>query len=368
MREWTFAPLFTATFAALGLSGGVAFADTAPRVSEPKVHDNLAIYLVHGPSAPGPVPLTLQEAIVSGHVLVNETGNVNELTIENSGTAEIFIQAGDIVKGGKQDRVLTVSMVLQPKSGKVPIASYCVEQGRWTGRGKEDVARFNSANEAMPSRMALLAMSAPPAKPAAPPPSAAAPSNGTTQRFLGADAVGSDTSTRQHKVWGEVARMQDKLKSGLGGEAVAAAQSATSLQLSLENEKLKAAREGYIKALQPAGEAGDDVIGYIVAINGEITSANIYPSNGLFRKMWGKQLAASVTEAIGERDKKTAEGKPAPLPKSAEAFLAAAEGGKAETRATVAGMQQETRDAERSLYNETKRSDGRWIYRNYLAK
>ncbi|MDX2201375.1 MAG: DUF6569 family protein [Hyphomicrobiaceae bacterium] len=344
----------------------MAYADPAPRISEPKVHENLAIYLVHGPSAPGPVPLTLQEAIVTGKVVVNETGNVNELTIENTGASEIFIQAGDIVKGGKQDRVLTVSMVLQPSSGKVPIASYCVEQGRWTGRGKEDVARFNSANEAMPSRSALLAMVAP-AKPAEPAREAVSRES-SARRAQAVESGGSDTSTRQRKVWTEVARTQDKLRSGLGGETVAAAQSATSLQLSLENDKLKSAREAYIKALQPAGESGDDIVGYIVAINGEITSANVYPSNGLFRKMWAKQLAASVTEAIGERDRKGPEVKPAPQPHTAEEFLAAAEKGKAEVRATLAGMQQETRDADKSLYNETKRADGRWIYRNYLAK
>lgn len=361
MRVWTFAPLFTATFAAAGLTGGLALADPAARISEPKVHENLAVYFVHGASAPGPVPLTLQEAIAAGNVVVNETGQVNELTIENAGANEVFVQAGDIVKGGKQDRVLTVSMMLKPNSGKVPIASFCVEQGRWTGRGKEDIARFNSANEAMPSRSALLAMVAPPAKPAGPTPEPSA------RRVLGQETGSLDTSTRQSKVWSEVARTQDKLRSGLGGEPVAAAQSATSLQLSLENEKLKGAREGYIKALQAAGETGEDIVGYVVAINGEITTANIYPSNGLFRKMWAKQLAASVTEAIGERDKQP-EAKPAPEAKAAEEFLSAAEKGKPEERATVAGMRQETRDAPKALYNETKRDDGKWVYRNYLAK
>ena len=49
------------------------------------------------------------------------------------------MQSGDIVKGGQQDRVLTVSLMLPPKSGRIPIASFCVEQGRWPARGKEDV-------------------------------------------------------------------------------------------------------------------------------------------------------------------------------------------------------------------------------------
>ena len=46
------------------------------------------------------------------------------------------------MKGGRQDRVVTVSFLLPPKSGKVPLASFCVEQGRWSARGTEKSAHF----------------------------------------------------------------------------------------------------------------------------------------------------------------------------------------------------------------------------------
>src|SRR5436190_17919166 len=131
------------------------------RVTGPVVHENLAIYLVHGKSAVGPVPLTLEDALTKGSVKVHETGNVNELQIENLGTGEVFVQSGDIVKGGQQDRVLTVSLLLPPRSGRIPIASFCVEQGRWTARGKEDVKTFATASAVVPSREAKIAMKAP---------------------------------------------------------------------------------------------------------------------------------------------------------------------------------------------------------------
>ena len=131
MRYISAAPLAAATFAAIGACGGAALADPSPRISGPHVHENLAIYFVHGQGAAGPVPLTLQEGLAKGNVQVVETGRVNELQIENTGGEEVFIQAGDIVKGGKQDRVLTVSLLLPANSGRVPIASFCVEQGRW---------------------------------------------------------------------------------------------------------------------------------------------------------------------------------------------------------------------------------------------
>src|SRR5262244_2706714 len=161
MRLWSVAPVAAAAFAALGVQSGPALAEQGVRLSGPHAHDNLAIYFVHGPSAAGPVPLTLAEAVAKGVVEVIETGRVNDLEIENRGSEQVFVQAGDIVKGGKQDRVLTVSFLLPAKSGRLPIASYCVEQGRWSARGAEDQKRFSSAGEAMPSRSALLAMAAP---------------------------------------------------------------------------------------------------------------------------------------------------------------------------------------------------------------
>ena len=81
--------------AALGADNADAY-----RVSEPVVNGNLAIYFVHGPSRGGPVPLTLEEALTRKVVEVRETGQVNVLEIENTGGEDVFIQAGDIVKGG----------------------------------------------------------------------------------------------------------------------------------------------------------------------------------------------------------------------------------------------------------------------------
>lgn len=366
MRLWTFAPFFTATFAAAGLAASVAHADQTPRIAEPAVHDNLAIYFLRGASAPGPVPLTLKEAVEQGQVIVSETGQVNELLIENTSASEVFIQAGDLVKGGKQDRVLMVSLVLPPKSGKLPIASFCVEHGRWTSRGNEDVSRFHSAAEAMPSRSALLAMAAPPSSDSSAGRTPPEPSARLGRTTLAGIAPQNDTAAKQRKVWDDVAKTQEKLTGSLGA-AVAAPQSATSLQLTLENERLKTARGQYLTALKAAGEADGEIIGYVVAINGQMASANVYPSNGLFRKMWDKQLAATVTEAISEKAK---DAKPAPAPAAAVAqeFLQAMEKGTAQERPILAGLKQETREADKGLYNETKRADGRWIYRNYLAK
>ena len=139
---------------------GLAHAEGV-RITGPVVHANLALYFIHGPSAPGKVPLTLEEALAKGVVKVHETGDVNTLSIENFGDTEVFVQSGDLVKGGKQDRALTVSLLLPANSGRIPIAAFCVEEGRWSARGGEDVRTFGSSATQLYSRAAKVAMKAP---------------------------------------------------------------------------------------------------------------------------------------------------------------------------------------------------------------
>lgn len=376
-----FARLRTAIAATVGcLSALPGLADDTPsaayRISGPHVHENLAVYLVHGASKAGPVPLTLQEAIANDGVRVVETGSVNQLEIENIGTQDVFIQAGDIVKGGKQDRVLTVSLLLTPGAGKVPIGAFCVEQGRWAARGTEDVKRFASAETSMPSREAKLAMALPAKQEtaAAAPAGPAAHDANLIQRRQAHGGV-SETSNRQQAIWDKVKKTQDKLASNLGA-SVAARQSQSSLQLSLENERLKQAQTAYLDALQAAPGQGSDIIGLVIAVNGKLSTADVYLSNGVFRKMWIKQLKAGITEAIGEKNagKSTpstdaaGERPVTPSVDTVAAFLRAAETGRADERIVGGRMKLQTRDADQALMVEASRADGRFVHRNYLAK
>ena len=335
---------------ALGLPQTIRAAGSpeGARLTGPYLHDNLAVYLVHGPSQAGPVPLTLQEGMARGLVRVIETGNVNELQVENAGDDEVFIQSGEIVKGGQQDRVLMVSLILPPRSGRVPIASFCVEQGRWSQRGGEDVGQFRSAASALPSREAKLAMAA------------AQPGGGGGR---GAPPA-AETQVRQRAMWDSVALAQRRLSANVG-ETVAAPQSATSLQLSLESEALRTSQSAYLAALKTIVDGKDDAIGYVAVVNGRISSADIYPSNGLFRKLWAKMLDASVTEAVGERNR------PAGVAPNAEAvrdFLARSDGPPLRDRRLPGDVRAATREDARAVVVETRRPDGGLLHRNYVAK
>jgi len=345
-------------FAALGSSFFAlhpwtsARADEPWRISGPVTHENLTVYFIHGSSAVGPVPLTLAEALAAKAVRVTETGSVNALTIENLGDHEVFVESGDIVKGGRQDRVLSVSLVLPPHSGAVPITAFCVEHGRWSRRGSEDATRFESASAAVPTRAARLAIQSAPVAGAVEPYPAPAQYAAT-----------ADIAARQHKVWEEVDRVQRALSSKLAAP-VASPQSASSLQLSLENDKLKQAQKNYVAGLQPAGERESDIVGYAFAVNGKLDSAEIFPSNALFRKLWPKLLTANATEAIASNGAAAAA-----VPSSADvlAFLRAAEAGTASQQPLTRSALLETRRGDKGVYLETRRADGSWVHRSYVA-
>src|SRR5579872_4217150 len=89
---------------------GFALLTAAPaddlQISGPFTHDNLSVFLIHSSrNQAGRKFLTLGEAMDQKKVVVYETGNVNELAIENLSSEDVYIQSGDIVKGGRQDRV-----------------------------------------------------------------------------------------------------------------------------------------------------------------------------------------------------------------------------------------------------------------------
>src|ERR1051325_8705460 len=245
------------------------------RLEGPFTHGNLSVFLIHGKDKiKGATFITLQEALVQKKVIVRETREVNELSIENVSNEEVYVQSGDIVKGGQQDRMMAVDLILPPRSGVIPIDAYCVEHGRWTQRGNEEVTKFTSSSNTVSSREVKLA---------------------------------AKLKSSQSDVWREVSVAQDKLSSNVGAK-VTSNDSPSSFQLTLENRQVQQTAEDYLQLLRGIVEDKPDVIGYVFAINGKVNSADVYASNALFKKLWPKLLKASAIEAVADlqRDKKFA--------------------------------------------------------------
>ena len=308
----------------------------AYRISAPYSHKNLTIYLIHGKNETNKTNiLTLQEAMERRILKVYETSDVNELAVENiSSQFDVFIQSGDIVKGGKQDRVLAVSIIISARSGRVKIESFCVESGRWEKRGNEDAGQFTSSNDRIVSKELKLA------------------ANG---------------SRSQQEVWDKVSEAQTKLSRNVGG-SVSSAASRSSLQLSLENGKVATTADEYVRALGNLVEGKSDVIGYAFAVNGDLNSADIYVSNALFKKLWPKMLKAAAVEAVSERNARTVAAPPA-KPDAVREFIVDADRGHGEERSASAGTRIVTRDqADKAVYEARDAKSKTVVHRAYVKK
>jgi len=304
-------------------------------LSGPYAYKNLSIFLVHDKNKiENRNFLTLQEALEQKKVVVYETKSVNELAIENLSDQDVYVQSGDIVKGGQQDRMIGVDLIVSPRSGRIPIAAFCVEHGRWSGRSGESAGVFSSSADAVATKEIKLA---------------------------------AKRSNSQGAVWDNVKAAQDKLSQNVGGR-VNSPVSESSLQLAVENPKVRETADTYIKALSQIVEGKDDVIGFAFAINGEVNSADVYASNTLFRKLWPKLLKATAIEAIAklERDNKTS----APSSAEVQSFLSNSESGSLEEKDVTERVTLATRESEKSILFETrdrKQKNG-WVHRNYIRK
>jgi hypothetical protein len=304
-------------------------------LSGPYTHNNLTVFLVHGKDTIKRNILTLEEAMKLKKVIVHETKDVNELAIENiSRTDDVFVQSGDIVKGGQQDRVLAVDLIVPPRSGKIPIAAFCVESGRWSKRGNEESTQFTGSSDRIATRDLKLA---------------------------------ANSSRSQSEVWQKVSEAQDKLSRNVGA-VVNAEKSASSLQLSLENRRVMETTDSYIKKLLNIVEGETDVIGYAFAINGKVNSADVYASSALFRKLWPKLLKATAVEAVAELQQ---EQKFETVKKDAvQGFFSDAEKGKDSVNEVSGRTQMVTRDSAENVFLESRDTQQKavWVHRSYIKK
>ena len=332
-------------------------AQTAYKISAPYTHKNLTIYLIHGADASNNKDLiTLEEALKMKIFKVYETEDVNELIVENiSDKYDVFIQSGDIVKGGKQDRVLAISIIIPRKSGKVSIEAFCVESDRWEGRGNESRKEFSSSEERIVSKELKMATNGGVAN-------GDLSSSGTGTGSSSASGSG-DGRGSQSQVWTEVTNTQQRLNANMSVD-VTANSSASSLQLSLENKTLKKEQEGFAKTLAEITKGKSDVIGYAFAINGKLNSADIYVSNHLFNKLWPKMLKAAVVEAISLADQPKAAAEPAPA--DVQTFLADAEKGQEKQRGTVAKSKVVTKATTNEALYEMRDKANNVVHRNYV--
>jgi hypothetical protein len=340
LRRLVFGIATSLVAAAAAPSPGVTLeAPSAYQISGPVAHDNLSVYFVRGQGTNAPVPLTLDEAVASGSakIHVRQDGSGTHL-IDNLSTSAIFVPAGALLVGDLQDQVVATSTIVPPGASNVLLSVFCVEKGRSSARVGDDPSAFRIGDALLPSHMAKLIL---------------------------LSGSGGDANLRQVGVWLSARSVVEGLSHRLGG-SVASPRSASSLPLALEDARVAEAQSGYVEALGWPVTSGD-VIGAVFAVNGRVSSAEIFSSNELFRKMWPQLLRGYATQAMVEESLGSG---PAPSTESVMAFLSGAEQGEVQDARLPAqdkfqdGLEKRVSDA--ALYSVL--SEGSFVQRSYLAR
>ncbi len=109
------------------------------RLSGPYTHKNLSIFLVHGKNV-------IKAKVVSdaaGSAGAKESRGLRDEERQRTLYSKLFeskmftFRPATSSKVAQQDRMIGVDLIVPPRSGKLPISAFCVEHGRWSGRGNE---------------------------------------------------------------------------------------------------------------------------------------------------------------------------------------------------------------------------------------
>src|SRR4051812_42538646 len=212
-----------------------------------------------GPTdATGDQLLVLDEAMATRKVTIKEIsdGNVNSLTFVNKAQQPVFLLAGEVIIGGKQDRIIGRNTVI-PASTTQEVPVYCVEHGRWTVQTKE----FASARALAHGRLR-----------------------------------GQASYAAQQDVWNEVAAKNVARKTATPSDTYRrVAQQQSDGTLAGMEKQVDAA----LGKLPPADRSR--MVGYAVAINGSVATVDVFGSPALFKKLETKLVRSYLTEAVDLR-------------------------------------------------------------------
>jgi len=294
-------PLALALACASSVNAAEPLAADPVRVGEPLVVENLTIFPMHGAPEPQPIALTtLDAALARGDAEVSELGSggeVNRLQVENRGKLPIYVLAGTVVEGGKQDRQISQDFVIEPGQ-RIAVDAFCVEQGRWNARrsGRATGGKFGKAKGLAQSGVRRAAQ---------------------YQRD-------------QHEVWSEVSEVNAAHKTS--------APSGT-LMATLDDAEVARKRAGLVRAIDAAlrgAEARAPVVGLGYAVDGKVRNVRWFqgPSAfGLFRSSLLESAALDALTAQGQSGKRSA---PKVEAAAVDRFMRDIEAGASETRDTDA--------------------------------
>ena len=267
-------------------------------------YENLSIFPVLSHAAADTSAfLTLDEALRSGDVVVTESGGdamqrsrdgrpvaipqsggpqVNQLVLINRGKRPVILLAGELVSGGKQDRIVAKDRIVPPGAPPLSLDVFCVEHGRWSSGSK-----FEASNLMVhPSVREQAAVE--------------------QEQSKVWDAVRSGTTSQAVTVTGEApaaaaapplspSRIAGAMRSAAPTEAYAKLYSSAATGVPVDSF-VDEVQKRFEKAT--SGLKDEQVVGVVVAYGGEVAWSDIFASESLFDRYWPKLLRSYVIEAL----------------------------------------------------------------------
>jgi hypothetical protein len=292
--------------------GGLAFVGRAPgspaapasrpesdwRLLDPVTYENISVFPVVSSYSQDTSPfLTLEEGLATGDVLVHEQGSesvvrgrdgrplyipqpstgasVNQLVLINRSKRPLLLLAGELVSGGKQDRIIGKDRIIPAGAPPLPLDVFCVEHGRWTGG-----AQFAAAKTIVHPSVR----------------ESAAVDQAQTKVW---NSVRNGTNSKAPAAAPPPQISTDNLRSAIAGNGRTEA-----YEKIYQSQAVGVSIDGFVEELQrrfanaTSGLKGERVVGVVVAYGGEVAWSDIFASSDLFDHYWRKLLRSYAVEAL----------------------------------------------------------------------
>jgi hypothetical protein len=325
------------------------------RLGSPSTYNNLTIFPVVADEATASAELiTLDEGLRSRKVTITELGangsshainrrqaggaaEVNRLALTNNSGKALVLIAGEMIIGGRQDRIVGHDCIIESTNTPVPLDVFCVEHGRWSGEVAfgESVTGVSSGVGRGSGGGAGLATLAPMALP------------NIREK--------AQAKKSQGDVWTAVAETVT---------VNASISSTGDLNSVYQDKRVNKKLADYERAFKDKLSAGHTV-GVVAAVGGKIISADVFANHSLFQAYWPKMLKSYALEAVST----TGTGSPQLSKSDAEAFLARAQGSSAsDSHEGVYRLAENQSNADASFELEYTKKSPTLVHFNRVAK
>jgi hypothetical protein len=315
---WSIALPLVGTLLMNGGPGAAASADPAAtdktqidrgwRLAQPVTYENLTVFpVVSAEEADTSAFATLDEALASGAAIVTEQGSymrrtrdgviqppstgaqVNQLVLVNRGKRPLLLLAGEVVSGGKQDRIIGKDRIVPIGAEPLPLDVFCVEHGRWTDGGD----KFGAAQLMVhPSVREKAAFDQDQGEVWA-----AVRSGSTAAMSESIEVTGSAGGVSP-------AAPAPQISRNTVAETIASSAPTESYRKIYKSSRVGTSVETYAEEIDrrfrraTTGLKGDRVVGVVVAYGNEVAWSDVFASSNLFENYWPKLLRSYVVEAL----------------------------------------------------------------------